>query len=277
MDFKRIQLVLVFFFLVFDMYLLFMLFNRADIDSTPFQEVELSIEENLSKRGVTYNELAIEKYALPFVVSEPNNHLAENIAQLENQGATVDQKGVLTSLFEEPLDLNLGLTPEATGLSQEQRQTLQEVLANPALFISGEQYRNIWYVNTEQAIYARMTTPDGNPIVDGSAEIRISLDQNYMMTGYTQTFQGNITDLESERTILSERETLEIIDQRVETLIPDNSTIHYSVLVYYRGTALDGLNVYSPAWQIVYDNDNGRFTLLVDAIQGNVVNRNQFN
>lgn len=277
MDFKRIQLFLVFFFLIFDIYLLFMLFNRAEVESMPFQEVELRIEENLSNRGVKYNELSTEKFQLPFVVSEPNNHLAENISQLETQEVAVDQNGMLTSSLEGSLDLGLGLTSEATGLSEEQRQVLQEVLSNPALFISGEAYRNIWYVNTEQAIYARMTAFDGSPIVDGTAEIRISLNEDYMMTGYTQTYQGNITDLESDRTILSERETLEIIDRRVETLIPDNSTIHYSVLVYYRATALDGLNVYSPAWQIVYDNDNGRFTLLVDAVQGNVVNRNQFN
>lgn len=277
MDFKRIQIVLVFFFLVFDVYLLFMLFSRAEVAGTPSEEIELTIEENLSNRGVSFSELSTDKYQLPFVVSETSNHLAENISQLEVPEVSVNQEGVLTTTLSEPMDLGLGLTAEITGLSTEQRQSLQDILEDPALFISGEMYRNIWYVNSEKVIYARMTAYDGSPIVDGTAEIRINLNDNFMMTGYSQTYQGNIVELEKERSILSEREALEIIDRRVETLIPDDSTIHYSILVYYRQTELDGLNVYSPAWQIVYDNSNGRFTLLVDGIRGNTVNRNQFN
>lgn len=277
MDFKRIQIVLVFFFLVFDVYLLFMLFSRAEVTGTPSEEIELTIEENLSNRGVSFSELSTDKYQLPFVVSETSNHLAENISQLEVPEVSVNQDGVLTTTLSEPMDLGLGLTAEITGLSTEQRQSLQDILEDPALFISGEMYRNIWYVNSEKVIYARMTAYDGSPIVDGTAEIRINLNDNFMMTGYSQTYQGNIVELEKERSILSEREALEIIDRRVETLIPDDSTIHYSILVYYRQTELDGLNVYSPAWQIVYDNANGRFTLLVDGIRGNTVNRNQFN
>lgn len=277
MDFKRIQIVLVFFFLVFDVYLLFMLFSRAEVAGTPSEEIELTIEENLSNRGVSFSELSTDKYQLPFVVSETSNHLAENISQLEVPEVSVNQDGVLTTTLSEPMDLGLGLTTETTGLSTEQRQSLQDILEDPALFISGEMYRNIWYVNSEKVIYARMTAYDGSPIVDGTAEIRINLNDNFMMTGYSQTYQGNIVELEKERSILSEREALEIIDRRVETLIPDDSTIHYSILVYYRQTELDGLNVYSPAWQIVYDNVNGRFTLLVDGIRGNTVNRNQFN
>lgn len=64
MDFKRIQIVLVFFFLVFDIYLLFMLFNRAEVASLPTEEIELTIEENLSNRGITFDELLTEKYQL---------------------------------------------------------------------------------------------------------------------------------------------------------------------------------------------------------------------
>lgn len=277
MDFKRIQVVLVFFFLIFDMYLLYMLFSRADVITTPVQEVEYTIEENLSNRGVQYEELATDKQQLPFVVSLPSNHLAENITQLSGQTASVNTSGVLTSTMDEPYDLGLGLTDDTTGLSTEQRQALHQVLSNPELMISGDAYRNVWYVNTEQAIYVRMIAYDGSPIVDGSAEIRINLDENYMMTSYTQTYQAEIQELDSSKPVLSEREALEIIDRRVETQIPDDSVIYYSIMVYYRSTSLEGMNVYSPAWQFVYDNPSGRFTLLVDGIRGTDINRSQVN
>ena len=138
MDFKRIQIVLVFFFLVFDVYLLFMLFSRAEVAGTPSEEIELTIEENLSNRGVSFSELSTDKYQLPFVVSETSNHLAENISQLEVPEVSVNQEGVLTTTLSEPMDLGLGLTAEITGLSTEQRQSLQDILEDPALFISGE-------------------------------------------------------------------------------------------------------------------------------------------
>lgn len=115
MDFKRIQIVLVFFFLVFDIYLLFMLFNRAEVASLPTEEIELTIEENLSNRGITFDELLTEKYQLPFVVSETNNHLAENISQLEIEDVSVNQEGMLTGMLSEPMDLGLDLTAETTG------------------------------------------------------------------------------------------------------------------------------------------------------------------
>lgn len=277
MDFKRIQVVLVFFFLVFDIYLLYMLFNRADVITAPVQEVEVTIEDNLANRGVQFNEFGTEKLQMPFVVSVDNNHLAENITQLTGQTASVNTDGVLSSTMDEPYDLGLGINQETTGLADEQRQALHEIISNPDLFISGESYRNIWYVSTEQAIYVRMIAYDGSPIADGTAEIRINLDENYMMTSYTQTYQADITELDSNKEMLSEREALEIIDRRVETQIPDESIIHYATLVYYRSTSLEGMNVYSPAWQFVYDNPSGRFTLLVDGIRGNDVSRIQVN
>ena len=277
MDFKRIQVVLVFFFLIFDMYLLYMLFNRAEVLAPPVQEVTVTLEENLTNRGVQYSELGTEKLQLPFVVSKPNNHLAENITQLTGQTASVNTDGVLSSTMNEPYDLDLGINQNTTGLSTEQRQILYETLSNSDLFISGDSYQNVWYVSTEQAIYVRMIAYDGNPIVDGTAEIRINLDENYHMISYTQTYQAQITQLDSNEEILSEREAMEIIDRRVETQIPDDSLIHYAILVYYQSTSLDGLNVYSPAWQFVYDNPNGRFTVLVDGIKGNDVSRIQVN
>lgn len=275
MDFKRIQVVLIIFFLIFDVYLVYMLFSRSEPVMSYNLSTEVPIEERLTERGISFGELNDQTTHLPFVVTQQSNVLAENISQLEGQEVSLTQEGILTSRFDEPVDLGLEMDEATTGLTTEQMQALNEFLSDSSLFINGDQYRNYWYINTANVIYIRMLAYDGRPIVDGSAEIRILLDENYMMTGYHQTYQDDITTLQESREIISQREAIEIIDERAQTLIPDNSIIHYLTSVYYRSRNLEEFSVYSPAWQLVYDNEEGRFTLLVDAVTGTVINQNQ--
>lgn len=275
MDFKRIQVVLIIFFLIFDVYLVYMLFSRSEPVMSYNLSTEVPIEERLTERGISFGELNDQTTHLPFVVTQQSNVLAENISQLEGQEVSLTQEGILTSRFDEPVDLGLEMDEATTGLTTEQMQALNEFLSDSSLFINGDQYRNYWYINTANVIYIRMLAYDGRPIVDGSAEIRIFLDENYMMTGYRQTYQDDITTLQESREIISQREAIEIIDERAQTLIPDNSIIHYLTSVYYRSRNLEEFSVYSPAWQLVYDNEEGRFTLLVDAVTGTVINQNQ--
>lgn len=277
MDFKRIQIVLIISFLLFDIYLIFMLFARINTISTYNDSARnLTIEQELSARNISYPTLKSDSQEVPYVVASKNNYLAANIGQLSNQNASVDGEGTLTSTFDEPVKLNLNLNDKTTGLSEEDRTLLtNNYLSDPEMFIGGQYYRNFWYVNSQRTIYIRMTAYDGNPITDGTAEIQINLDENYNMVGYIQTFQADITALKQKSRMITEREAIEVIDRRAETLIPDGSQIHYSVFTYYRSQELDKFNVYSPAWQVVYDNQNGRYTITVDAIRGTVIQRRQ--
>lgn len=276
MDFKRIQMVLIIAFLLFDVYLFVMLLSRIQPATGTTPTAQTTIEQELNARNITHSEFAEETMTLPFISSHNYTDLTEEMNQLMNQEVTLSPEGVLTSTFYEPVDLGIDLTSQTTGLDDNQRQILvEQFLSDPAYFIEGTKYRNFWYLNSKRTIYIRMVTPGGEPIVDGSAEIRITLDENNQMVGYTQTLQRDVVTLEAMQPIISEREAIEVVDRRVETLIPDDSVIHYSVFAYYRSQQLNDVNIYSPAWQIIYDNAGGRYTILVDAVEGTVVNRNQ--
>ena len=236
----------------------------------------LTIEEELKNRNITFNELNDDTRKVPYVSTRKTNYLETRVYELEGQTVTVNQSGELKSTFDQPIDLNISLGPDSTGLTEDDRVMItNNYLSDPSMFIAGLEYKNFWYISSQNSIYVRMTAYDGQPIVDGSAEIQIHLDDNYDMIGYTQTYQDKITTLNEAHEILTEREAIEIIDRRADTLIPNDSTIHYSVFVYYQSQELDDFNVYSPAWQIIYDNQNGRYTIVIDAIRGNVVRRNQ--
>lgn len=236
----------------------------------------ITIEEELNNRGVTFEEFSDENLNVHLLKSDQNNYLAENISQLTEQNASIDSQRVLTSTFDQPIDLGIGITADTLELSPEQFSSLREnLLAEPSLFIQGESYPNYVYIPSERVIVLRMTDGDGHRIIDGTAELRLQLNEDYLLTNYVQTYQSNISQLSMEVEIISEKTAVEILDRRVETLIPDDAQILTTNISYYSSTVLDDMNVYSPAWEFIYIEDSGATrSLLVDGQRGTVLNRN---
>lgn len=276
MDFKRIQLLLFFFFVIFNFYLIYTIREGiSGVSVNPNTPVETTIEEELSNRGVTFKEFKDNNPEIPLMKSDQNNYLAENISQLLNQNASIDSNRVLTSVFDQPIDLQIGLSEVVTTLSAEQYETLATtLLSDPTLFIQGTAYSDYLYLPSERAIILKMTDGEGHSIIDGSAELRLQLDDAFMLTGYTQTYQANISYLPEKVTMISEKKAIEILDRRVETYIPNDAQILSTRISYYRSTALNEMNVYTPVWEFIYMEDNGASkALLVDGHRGNVLYR----
>ncbi|EFR30705.1 two-component system regulatory protein YycI [Eremococcus coleocola] len=278
MDFKRINVLLLVFFIVFDFYLLHMLFTRVEADTDQStQQVERAVEDELEARNIGFETLGEEAIQLPLLKTQNSNHLAENIGQLQNQTATMDSNRQLTSSFDQPLDLGLGINQETAGLSDEQfKLLLDNFLRRPELVINGDLYKSYWYIPSERLIILRMMDEEGHVIIDGTADLRLLLDENYQLISYTQTYQAGLKQLDTQVQALSEKAAMEILESRIETAIPDNSQIITARLAYYRYTALKDYNIYSPSWEFIYSRSDGTLrTIMVDATRGQVVNRNQ--
>lgn len=278
MDFKRIQILLIFFFVIFNLYLVYTISEGASVisvDPTSTGDT-ITIEEELNNRGVTFEEFSDESINVHLLKSDQNNYLAENISQLTDQNASIDSQRVLTSTFDQPIDLGIGINAETLELSPEQFSSLQEnLLSEPSLFIQGTSYPNYVYIPSERVIVLRMTDGDGHRIIDGTAELTLQLNEDYLLTSYVQTYQANISQLSMEVEIISEKTAVEILDRRVETLIPDDAQILTTNISYYSSTILDDMNVYSPAWEFIYvENSGATRSLLVDGQRGTVLNRN---
>lgn len=273
MDFKRIQILLIAIFLLFDVYLIFLLIGRSPISfNTVDSTSPVNIVQEMSNRGVIIQpELSGDQQYLPLIKTQPNTVLRSNLSQLKNQHVSTTREGLLTSTFIEPIELDFEINEDTRGISAENANTFRETyLKDESLFIRGEEYGNYWYSNQERILFCRMTSDDGTPIVDGTAEIRIIFDENFNIIGYTQTYQTGYTTLEEPKTLISSQEAIKILDRRIETYLPNDSEIVSTKLSYYQSLKTKEFNIYTPAWEVIYYRHEGTVTqsVIVDAVQG---------
>lgn len=273
MDFKRIQIVLISLFLMFDIYLIFLLIGRSPIGfNTENSTSTVNIVQEMRNRGVIIQpDLSGDTEYLSLIKTSPNNVLRSNHSQLKNQHVTTSRDGLLTSTFIEPIELSFEINESTRGISDENANVFREkYLKDETMFIRGEEYRNYWYSNQERILFCRMTAEDGTPIVDGTAEIRIIFDDNFNIIGYTQTYQTGYTALEEPKALISSQEAIKILDRRIETYLPNDSEIVSTKLSYYQSLNTEEFNVYTPAWEVIYYRHEGTVTqsVIVDAVRG---------
>ena len=276
MDFKRTQLLLLVFFVIFDIYLALTLVGKLNvkmIDSN--HSTTINIEQQLKSRNVKFKQvLENNSVSLPIVKVEQNQELAQKKDSLQQQSVKManDQ---LVSVFDSPLDVGLTSLTESNTLTDEQIEALrQNFLGKSELFIHGLDYP-IWSYNAETRVLTLyMAGNDGRPIVDGSAELRLTFTPEFLLRDYTQTYQSERTTLDSSKELISARDALKLLEKRVDTYIPDGATIEQVNLGYYRTMNLKEIAIYSPVWEIVYRQDETTLrTVLVDAIDKQIVTR----
>lgn len=272
MDFKRIQMLLLVFFVIFDGYLIYILFSRVGMEMPSDIIAESSIEEELSKRNVKVKELSEKRATLPLVKTEPSNVLAMNVTDLKDQTASLNSDGQLTSTFDSPMNIDLNLSYKNKTLKQEDIAKLDQLIQDEDFFIRGEEYEFYRYAPLENAVYYRMKAHNMYNIIDGTAEIKLLFNSDSQLTNYVQTYQDGIKDLDSTIQTISEQEALQVVNGRAETNIPDNSNIDFIRLSYYRMTHLNDFSVYAPVWEIVYSlSDNSVRVVYVDASRGTII------
>lgn len=289
MDFKRIQVLLILFFVVFDLYLAFLLSERGSFSQTANNAATpVNAVQEMKNRGVTiapYINLNQDQEDLWVLKNTPSGELRANRQQLINQQVSIDPEGILTSHFDQPveLDISLGREGKSSQLTQEDFKWMQEnILSDPSLFIHGDLYTNAWYLPQDKIIICRMVTPelpeaDGQSpkltIADSTAEIRILLDDDYNMISYIQTYQAPMVALEKTGPLISSYQAIETIENRIDTSLPNDAKIFSLSLSYYQSVATSNFNIYSPAWEVIYyRQENGQAqSILVDALKGKVV------
>lgn len=279
MDFKRIIYMLTLFFLMFDVYLGYRVYQQIQVTQVRQSDYQQqSIEQRLSARGITLQSpLSDEQLTGVLIKTEDNHVLRDQMGQLTVNSATYDENGMLTATFESPLSLN-GLLTEAMNVlpSEVAVYIRDQYLTQESLFINGDSYTQYWYLPSNRTIIFWMTTPEGIPIVDGSAEIRLQLNENYEIVSYTQTYQEGFVSLDEAKPykLITAKQAIEVLDTRIQTNLPANSTIIFVALSYVKYKEWDEVNVYVPVWNVVYQRAEGQTgSMSVDAIKGQVIVR----
>lgn len=267
------------FFLVFDIYLGFRVYQQVQLTTIRQSDYQQqSIEQRLQARDIALlSPLSEEKIERVLIKMDDNTVLRDRMGALTNQTVNYSEDQVLSSTFIEPLDLEGKITQEMSTLSSDVAKLIRDkYLLDEHLFIEGAAYTQYWYLPTKRAIIFWMTAINNTPIVDGSAEIELQLDENYNIVSYTQTYQQNFVPLDEDKpySLITAREAIEVLDTRIQTNLPSNSTIIHVTLSYIKYKEWDEVNIYLPVWNVVYQRSEGQTgSMLVDAIKGQVIER----
>lgn len=276
MDFKRIQWVLLAVFTLFNVLLVTMLISRSKSHlPNAVPNAVVNVYQQLQERGVVIQADAIQASVdLSLIQTTDNNNLQESLETLTDQVAQMDGT-VLKSTFNAPVNLGLQLSAEQPHLNKEQLQILHDnLLARSGWILFGEKYNTAVYYPTENILVCQMAMGDGKPIVDGTAEIRLTLNNENQVISYTQTYQEGASKLHKQLSLISAEEALSILDSRLETNIPNDSVIVSVDLGYFRTVDASGLDVYSPVWEVQYLRREGTLrSKYVDAMRAQAINR----
>lgn len=288
--------------MAFDLYLGFLIVDRGTgvFTSNQISEV-VNVMQEIRNRGVKIDQrvaINTDRPSLSIVKTQANNDLRSLRHQLDNQTVSIDAEGVLTSQFINPVKLDISLGKDNQVLTDEDFAWIREnVLKDPTLFIHGDQYLNRWYSPQERLLIIRMVTDAGSvtsekvaenatnpssnqliPFADGSSEIRILLDEEFNMSSYMQSYQLPAQSLEDTRQLLSSYNALEIIENKIDTALPNDAYIVSMSLSYYQSVETRDFSIYTPAWEVIYYRQDGgqTQTVLVDALKGKVVENKVF-
>lgn len=277
MDFKRIQVILILFFLIFDGYLSFRVYQQIQatvVRQSDYQQA--SIEQRLSVRGVTLLTELSDTQTEGYLVKNESNTVLENTkSELSSVTSEYNEAGQLDVVLDTPIDLSSYINETTSRLSDEAILYLQQtILSDSSLVIRGAEYTEFLYSPIDLTIVARMTILNEMPIVDGTGEIVFHLNRQYQIERYTQTYQDEFTvlDASSPYKLISQKDALEVLDTRIDTNIPSNSEIVAIELSYVRYKEWDHIAIYLPVWNVLFQRSEGQMeTMTIDAIKGQVI------
>lgn len=273
MDFKRIQLVLFAFFALFNVYLVFQL--GVDYTSANQQAGAsriITVEQQLLSRGIKIEPNAMGTLeALPLLKTNKVS-LVPNGPTLAGQVSVVTDDRI-SSKLEPALPLSALIDKDGFAVTAEQLAMIQREFLAPETYVQwGSQYTDLIYFPQEQIAAFRTMAYNQVPVVDRTSEIRIVWNEEGQIAAYEQTYRTNFIPLEKTLNLITSEEALRVLDSRVDTYLPEDSTVSQVKLGYYRSMTLQTFDIYSPVWEVVYRTRDGAIhTKLVDAVRGEVI------
>lgn len=240
MDFKRIQWIFFFAFLLFDVIIAGSLVveNRFIVTNNQSSRSSVVLKE-MKDDSISYGKLnggQQSGYYLSGYRSTENGELDDAIARLRNQ-ETRFSGNTLTSEFNEPLNINIE-TPNVR---------LNELVHNSRQIALGNHYQYNPYLSTKRVVvYTQMV--EGRPVMNSDGQIRFRVNANHEVTGYTQTFLEGVKILRPENPTISQKRAIVWLYKHNQ--IPNNSRIRWVQLGYSRllSTNTNNRNVYIPTW-----------------------------
>lgn len=269
MNFKRIQWIFFFAFLLFDVIIAGSLLveNRFIISNNAGSNSSIILKE-MRNDSISYDKLS-NKTKTGYYIS--GNRSAEN-GQLDNASSRLREQDSHFSGYTLSSEFNrsIRVDPKAP------EQRLNQLVKNDHQIAYGQHYRyNAGLSRGKTVVYTQMI--EGRPLFGNDGQIRFHLNSQGDVTSYSQTYLENATVLRPDSNLISQKKA--VIWLYKHNQIPNNSRIRWAQLGYSRllNTNTDNKNVYIPTWTVELKTKNSEDVqrIAINAFNSTILKKNQ--
>ncbi|AMB99513.1 hypothetical protein AWM75_05660 [Aerococcus urinaehominis] len=271
MDFRRIEKLLIFAFLLLNIFLVYVFVGKNSLLILPrIDQSQVNVAAEMKADGIKFTDLSDEIRDLP-LMRVPNEPLLTNEnTNFANQTVTLDGGNRLVSQLNTNIVLSkLTSDVSASEITNEMLAPLENFV-NADNIVAGDSYQFFYYDAINRRIHY-IQFKDGNiPITDGTSELIFHLDNNFNVSSYEQRLVATMKTQGSARKLISEKQAVENLYLNDE--ISDQSTILRRTLGYNVTLPLTDMTVYTPVWCVVVAEQDGAISRhYVDGINGTII------
>lgn len=268
MDFKKIAYIFMVAFLFLNLYLIYGILERKDIQQTSSQEESYNVIANMEELNILLpdlDETKIDELEVFSIQANTHELMETKIKESNNYMGNIDEEGIYYVSF--PSNA-IQLTGNPTdGFKKEDYQLIREyILTDEVMF--GEEYNGLEYdeVGKRFVLYQYV---DGMPIIDGSSEISLFVNQEGQIYAFQQSYAGPVTKQGNPLNLIDGKRAIELLF--INNEVREGFEIKTPVLAYYRALHLEDLTMYSPVWSIDVIRTSEKENFRVDAVTGTII------
>ena len=274
MDFKKIAHIFMVAFLFLNLYLIYGILERKDIQQTSSQEESNNVIANMEELNILLPDMSetdIDDQEVFSIQANSHELMETKIEKNNNYMGSIDEEGIYYISFPSNA-IQLAGNP-VDGFKQEDYQLIREyVLSDEVMF--GEKYGDLEYdeVGKRFVLYQLV---DGIPIIDGSSEISLFVNQEGQVYAFQQSYAGPVSKQGKPLNLIDGKRAIELLF--INNEVREGFEIEKPELSYHRALHLEDLTMYSPVWSIDVIHLSEKENFRVDAVTGTIIKQQQAN
>ncbi|AQY52126.1 hypothetical protein PWEIH_10173 [Listeria weihenstephanensis FSL R9-0317] len=260
MDWKKTETIFIIAFLILDIFLL-VLFIDSRMASSPTPLVSQTLDEKLKSENITYGKIPSNPETGSYLSTEPIAFSQSDIDTLKGQKINLQNGNQrIFSFLTKPVKID----PEKYGAD------LAPLLKSD--IFKGDKYI-YWSYDKDKYEMTFNQKIDSRPVLfNTDGQIVFHLNKNNEVVSYTQTMLGDTQLFDNQDDVISGTDALEVLHQHGD--LKQNSKILNTTLGYYNLVSLPSSDVYLPVWAFEVKHDKKTTFLLVNGLEGSVINTN---
>lgn len=268
MDFKKIARIFIVAFTLLNIYLIYSILERKDIQHTSTPDTTHNILASMEDMDIqlpTLNDTNFEDTKVYSIQTNNDPLLKEKIENNDVYTGTLDEDGIYyTSFPSNPIELKGN---PKDGFDKEDYEIIKEyVLSDQVMF--GAEFENIQY-DAEGKRFLLFQHVDEIPLMDGTSEISLFVNDDGQIYAYQQTYAGPVSRQGDPLELIDDKRAIELLF--INNEIREGFEIKKPILTYHRALYLEDISMYSPVWLIDVVHSSEQDTFRVDAVNGTII------